>query len=484
MSLGEAAAFLVIEDAEHCRARGGRVHARLAGYGMSTDAHHVIAPHPDSEGMIHAMHLALKDARLPPTAVGYVNAHGTGTQQNDRVEAQALRHVFGEGAVLVSSTKSLIGHTMAGAGSVEAAATILALQHELLPPTANLETVDPEVAFDCLPGHRAPREDRRGPVQLLRLRRPERQPDLRARRVVTDRRVVVTGVGTVNASTVGGRDALTSALALGRSAIGPVRTFDAADLTSRLAAEVDEATVASLVDRDAARRLSRICRLTLGACLLAVRDAGIQGGPGLGTVVGTEHGDFTSSRDFAQGFLRHGPAGLSPMIFPNTVMNAMAATAAIAIGAKAPSITVNQATLAGDLAVARGARLIVDGRADAVVAGGVDELFPEVYRRLAEMGALSPMQSRRSGRVSPLRRRSQRSGAGRRRDVPGAGGAGDRAGAGGANHRRDRGGGVGQRADCAAHRAPGTGRSRLTCGRAGPLVRPGAGGSVLRKRQR
>jgi 3-oxoacyl-[acyl-carrier-protein] synthase II len=156
MSLGEAAAFLVIEDAEHCRARGGRVHARLAGYGMSTDAHHVIAPHPDSEGMIHAMHLALKDARLPPTAVGYVNAHGTGTQQNDRVEALALRQVFGEGAVLVSSTKSLIGHTMAGAGSVEAAATILALQHELLPPTANLETVDPEVAFDCLPGTARP----------------------------------------------------------------------------------------------------------------------------------------------------------------------------------------------------------------------------------------------------------------------------------------------------------------------------------------
>ena len=90
---------------------------------------------------------------------------------------------------------------------------------------------------------------------------------------MTDRRVVVTGVGTVNASTVGGRDALASALALGRSAIGPIRAFDAADLTSRLAAEVDEATVASLVDRDAARRLSRICRLTLGACLLAVGDA-------------------------------------------------------------------------------------------------------------------------------------------------------------------------------------------------------------------
>ncbi len=124
---------------------------------------------------------------------------------------------------------------------------------------------------------------------------------------VTDRRVVVTGIGTVNASTAGGRDALAGALALGRSAIGPVRAFDTAAMSSRLAAEVDEATLASLVDRDAARRLSRICRLALGACLLAVRDADVAGGPGLGIVVGTEHGDFTSSRDFAQGFLRRGP---------------------------------------------------------------------------------------------------------------------------------------------------------------------------------
>jgi 3-oxoacyl-(acyl-carrier-protein) synthase len=207
-------------------------------------------------------------------------------------------------------------------------------------------------------------------------------------------RVVITGLGTVNASTAGGREALAGALALGRSAIGPVRSFAVADCASRLGAEVDEATLASLVDRDAARRLSRICRLALGACLLAVRDAGVASGPGLGIVVGTEHGDFTSSRDFAQGFLRRGPAGLSPMIFPNTVMNTMASVAAIAVGAKAPSVTVNQATLAGDLAVARGARLVADGRAAAVVAGGVDELFEDVYRRLSQMGALSPMRSR------------------------------------------------------------------------------------------
>jgi len=101
--------------------------------------------------MIHAMQQALDTAGLAAGDIGYVNAHGTGTPQNDRAEALALRHVFGEGGVLVSSTKSLVGHTMAAAGSVEAAATILALQHGLLPPTANLEQVDPEVPFDCLP---------------------------------------------------------------------------------------------------------------------------------------------------------------------------------------------------------------------------------------------------------------------------------------------------------------------------------------------
>ena len=152
MSIGEGAAFLVLEDADHCRARGARVLGELLGAGMTTDAHHVTAPHPDGEGMIRAMVDALAGSGRAPADVGYVNAHGTGTPQNDRVEALALVRVFGEGRVLVSSTKSLIGHTMAAAGSMEAAATLLSLQHGLIPPTANLRDPDPDVPFDCVPG--------------------------------------------------------------------------------------------------------------------------------------------------------------------------------------------------------------------------------------------------------------------------------------------------------------------------------------------
>ena len=122
MSIGEAAAFVVLEDSEHCRRRGGRALGELLGAGVTTDAHHVTAPHPEGEGMIRAMTDALAAAGREPGDIGYVNAHGTGTPQNDRVEALAMARVFGEGRVLVSSTKSLVGHTMAAAGSVEARA--------------------------------------------------------------------------------------------------------------------------------------------------------------------------------------------------------------------------------------------------------------------------------------------------------------------------------------------------------------------------
>jgi 3-oxoacyl-[acyl-carrier-protein] synthase II len=152
MSLGEAAAFLVLEEAERCRARGGPIYGEFLGAGMTTDAHHVTSPHPEGEGMLRAMRLALDAAEVPAGAIGYVNAHGTGTSQNDRVEALALGRVFGEGSVLVSSTKSMVGHTMAAAGTIEAIATLLTLQHGLVPPTANLRQLDPDVPFDCVPG--------------------------------------------------------------------------------------------------------------------------------------------------------------------------------------------------------------------------------------------------------------------------------------------------------------------------------------------
>jgi len=156
MSLGEGAAFVVLEDWEHARGRGARPYAELVSSGLSTDAFHVTSPHPSAEGTIRAMTEALTRAGLESRDVGYVNAHGTGTPQNDRTEALALAKVFGAGSLLVSANKSLVGHTMAAAGALEAVATVLTLRHGMIPPTANLDHVDPEIPFDCVPHTRRP----------------------------------------------------------------------------------------------------------------------------------------------------------------------------------------------------------------------------------------------------------------------------------------------------------------------------------------
>lgn len=151
MSLGEGAAVLVLEARQHAVSRGTPILAYVGGCGMSADAFHPTAPPPEADGAVRAMHEALQRAHVTPSEVTYVNAHGTGTPQNDRAEAVALERVFGAGKVLVSATKSLHGHTMGAAGALEAVATIGALQHELLPPTANLQTPDPAIPFDCIP---------------------------------------------------------------------------------------------------------------------------------------------------------------------------------------------------------------------------------------------------------------------------------------------------------------------------------------------
>jgi len=150
--IGEGAGILILEDMEFAKKRGAPILAEMVGYGMSGDAYHITQPAPEHEGGFRVMRNAINDAKLKPTDIGYVNAHGTSTPIGDVLEAHAIRNFFGEHKVPVSSTKSMTGHLLGGAGGLEAGVVVLALRDQILPPTVNLESQDPETGnMDFVP---------------------------------------------------------------------------------------------------------------------------------------------------------------------------------------------------------------------------------------------------------------------------------------------------------------------------------------------
>jgi 3-oxoacyl-[acyl-carrier-protein] synthase II len=151
--MGEGSGIMVLEDLEFARERGASILVEIVGYGLTGDAYHMTAPSPDGDGAIRCMQMALKDAGLAPQEVQYINAHGTSTDLNDAAETKAIKAVFGEHSarLAVSSTKSMTGHLLGGAGGVEAVISVLALQNGTIPPTINYETPDPDCDLDYVP---------------------------------------------------------------------------------------------------------------------------------------------------------------------------------------------------------------------------------------------------------------------------------------------------------------------------------------------
>ena len=151
--IAEGAAMLVLEELEHAKARGAHIYGEIIGYGMTGDAYHVTAPDPDGTGAAGAMKMAMEDGGLQPKDISYINAHGTSTPLNDKIETKAIKAVFGDKAkkVPISSTKSVTGHLLGAAGAIEFVVCCLALKDQIIPPTINYKTPDPECDLDYVP---------------------------------------------------------------------------------------------------------------------------------------------------------------------------------------------------------------------------------------------------------------------------------------------------------------------------------------------
>jgi 3-oxoacyl-[acyl-carrier-protein] synthase II len=372
LNLGEGAGFAVLERQASAETRGARAIAELSGWALGAEAHHITNPDPSGAPAARVVEAALRRAGLAPSAIDYVNAHGTATLLNDSMEAAALSRALGPDIerIAVSSSKGQLGHTLGAAGAVEAVLSALAVRQQVLLPTAGLDEPDP--LFRLV---HVPHEGRRARVRaalsnsfgfggmdtVLVLSEPEYAPPFQRRR----HGVVVTAA----------------------AALSPAGLFDA-DSVSRLLDEApaQDATASPLrVSRDLspyldtarARRLDRPARLSTvvasRALATARGDRGLLPTDNVGILLGTAFGSLDASAAFMHRLYEKGPRLASPADFPNLVPSSPVGHVSIYLGLTGPVVTTADLRASGESAVALAIELVQAGEADVLLAGAVEE---------------------------------------------------------------------------------------------------------------
>ena len=393
LSLGEGSGMLVLMLEDAAREQGAPILAELIGYGLSADGYHPTAPHPEGRGAARAIQTALRQAGVSPLDVGYVNSHGTGTAKNDPAETKATKVGLGDEAAYktaVSSTKSMIGHLLGGAGAAEAIVTVKALESQVLPPTAGFTEPDPECDLDYVPNR--PREANldialsnnfafggaNASVLFARAGARTAPPPTPA----LDR-VVITGLAALTSAGTD-LDSLWEAFVQGRDCT-------AAEEGTKLARVA--LTASDFLGPKERKRVDRLGVFSIIASRLALGDAGIElddsNRTRVGTILGTGVGPMESMVEFAAPVVAEGASAANPAIFPNTVYNAAAGQVAIKVGTTGPTSTVTAGHAAGVSALAYCADLAAGDHADAMVCLGADALTDTVITAYRELGVLA-----------------------------------------------------------------------------------------------
>jgi len=361
MSFGEGAAILIIESEAHARKRGAKILARLTGWGASCDAHHVTAPHPDGAGAFAAMQSALRRAQLKPSDIGYVNAHGTGTRDNDVAEGKALKTLFGTNVPPFSSTKRFFGHALAASGAIEAAVCIEALRRQQLPANPGFGQLDPAIGITPVTEMRSAQLTHvmsnsfgfGGNNAVLIFSKPETIPQTRPTPNIP---AIITGLGVIAPE-----NNTTS-----ERTIQPPLPPDSVKVHA-CGPLVD---VASLTPNQR-RRLSRITQM---AILAARRSHTADPTKRLAIALGTGFGCLDEGAVFIENLVSKDEAEPMPTRFPGSVHNAPSGQVAIDLGATGFNSAPTMGEISFESALWQAMNQIATGEADEALAGAVDEL--------------------------------------------------------------------------------------------------------------
>jgi 3-oxoacyl-[acyl-carrier-protein] synthase II len=401
LSLGEAAAFVVLERLEDARARGARIHAEIFGCGLSWDAYHITEPEPSGAGLLRAARSALAAGGITPDEIDYVHAHGTGTRANDGSESLAIRRLFpGRETPPTSSTKSFTGHTLGAAGTLGLILSIVAMQRNRVAATLHFDAPRPGCDLDYVPNRGRPASVRRFIVDACGFGGanavlvggtvgPERRPGHGR-----EGRIAITGIGLV--SSLGcGVEPFVAGLEQGRSGVAPIRRFDTGGARARSAALVADFDPRRLIPSLDLRRMDLVMQFAAVAAHQALGDARI-GACGLaaeriGLVVATSRGAVGSFERYLKSVQGAAWHKATPIHFPNLVMSSIGGQVSRAFGFKGACSTIVDGVGCGLGALIHAAELLRQSEGqDALVVLATDEVAELFFRLSDRLGRLAP----------------------------------------------------------------------------------------------
>ena len=375
ITLGEGAAVLIVEEYEHAVARGAKIYCEVSGYGVSSDAHHITAPHPQGEGQMSAITKAMESAGVQPSEIAYINAHGTGTAKNDEAEFLSLHTLFDGTDLSVSSTKSMTGHCLGAAGAIEAAITVKAMSENIAPPTIGYDESDLERL-----------KEKAGGLDFIANNAEEKTLDTAMSNSFA--------FGGTNASIIFSKKEHKAKEAVSQpvyiTGLGAVMSADNGT-SSRTVTLDNDAFAARDVKLGFYRKLDRFSQMQLLSGIDALRDAGITVDETneklMGGIVGTANGPMAEITSFQKTVCEKGPTAGSAFSFPNTVYNAAGGHLSIFTKTKGYCATVANGSQAGIQSIAYAYDVLQKGNEQVMLACGTDENSEEIDKLFRAAGA-------------------------------------------------------------------------------------------------